>query len=319
MTPGNINERQIDLRSDASSNYASLKDYFDSVQINPTDAKYEATLAAGFSVLSIVDIADIAGGILPLDTAAPVTSITTALNAGLKGGIVSAKSALAIAAEPLVSSALTSTNSLGHILNRVEVREKASKNPLLVPSGADQGALLYGLIHTFSDTADGGAIGVAASETLSISLVYTNASGVITPFSYAGIVEFNLNLAYQLRHKPAVSLAGAGAIPQDEIGGTELEEAEFTVTADFIAGEVLTLATGAGDDTTPGASTVVAQPAGEDVVLPTDFDTNVNCVAELNGLRLKKGVQVAYASTTTLTVNLILDIGDVLTLRVPRN
>jgi hypothetical protein len=312
MGAGNINERQIDLRSDASSNYATLKEYFDSVQIVPTDAKYEVTVAAGFAVLDVAnEITDAPDGILPLTTGVK-SSISTTGNAGLHGGVIAVEKAT-----PLAQEVTTATNSLGHVLNRVEIRDPASKNPILVPSGADQGALVFGLIHCLDSVAAGDAVAADGSENLSLSLAYVNSSGTITAFSYAGSVEFNLNLAYQRRHQPAVSVAGSGAAPQDEIGGVDIEQRDFTVTAAFASGEVLTISTGAGDGT--GTSTLVTQPAGEDIALPSDFDTDVNCVAELNGIRLIKGTNVAYASADTLTVNLDLDIGDVLTIRVPRN
>lgn len=315
MAAGNINERQIDLRSDSTSNYGSLKDYFDSVQINATDAKYQATVSAGFSVLDSSEVSDAPDGILPLTPGVHV-SITSTDNLGLHGGVVAAGTILA-SATPLVADVATATNSLGHVLNRVEVRDPASKNPILVPAGANQGALVYGLIHTFSDSVEGAAIAADGSENLSISMVYTDASGTTTPFTYSGPVEFNLNLAFQKRHMPAVSISGQGAVPQDEIGGVDIEQADFEVTAAFHSAEVLTVSTGAGS--VAGASSVTIQPVGEDVALPSDFDTNVNCVAELNGIRLKKGSQISYLSSDTLTINFVMDIDDTLTIRVPRN
>jgi hypothetical protein len=312
MPAGNINERQIDLRSDASSNYATLKDFLDSVQIIPTDARYMASAVAGFSVLDVVnEIPDAPDGILPL-TVGGHNSITTTGNIGLRGGIVAVEKA-----SPLAQVVTTATNSLGHILNRVEVRDPSSKNPILVPSGADQGAMIYGLLHCLDSVNAGDAVGADTAENISLSLAYTDASGVITAFSYTGPVEFNLNLAYQRRHEPAVNMAGSGGAPADEIGGVDIEQRDFTVTAGFVSAEVLTISTGAGS--IAGTSTLVTQPVGQDVALPSDFDTNVNCVAELNGIRLRKGTNVSYASADTLTINMILDIGDILTIRVPRN
>lgn len=311
MAAGNINERQIDLRSDSTSNFSTLKDYFDSVQILPTQANRNLAVTAGFTTIDVVEVSDAPDGILPLAPGSHA-SISTTANAGLHGGLVAATKAT-----PLAAAVTVATSGLGHVLNRVEVRDPVTKNPILVPNGADQGALVYGLVHCLDSITAGDALAADASENLSLSLVYTNLSDAVVGISYTGNIEFNFNYAFQRRHQPAVSVGGGASPIQDEIGGVELEEREFEATIAFESAEVLTISTGAGS--VAGTSTLTTQPAGEDVALPTDFDTNVNCVAELNGIRLKKGTQVSFLSSDTLTLNLILDIGDVLTLRVPRN
>jgi len=311
MPAGNISERQIDLRSDSTSNYSTLKDYFDSVQILQTEANKAISVSAGFATIDSVELTNVAG-IVPLASGA-ISTITSTGNVGLNGGLVATKIA-ALAASTVVSS-----NVLGVVLNRVEVRDPVSKDPILVPNGASQGAMIYGLLHCLTATNPGDAIGADTEENLSISLAYTNASGVVTLISYTGAIEYNLNLVYQRRHTPRVVMGGGATPRQDEIGGTIIEEGSFTATVAFASGEVLDLTTGGGNGSTPGSSTRVIQPTGEDIALPTDFNTNPNCTAELNGIRLVKGTQVSYLSADELTLNITLDVGDTITLRVPKN
>ena len=316
MAAGNINERQIDLRSDSTSNFATLKDFFDSVHILPSDANRTLTFAAGFATADVAEIANAPDGILPL---APGVhpSVSTMDNAGLHGGIVAATKAT-----PLAQAVTTITSSLGHVLNRVEVRDPVSKNPILVPSGADQGAMVFGLTHCLDSVAAGDTLAADGSENLSISLVYINASGVVTAFSFAGDVEFNLNYAFQRRHEPRVDLGGGGGAPrQDEIGGVDYEHRDFIVTAAFAINEKITVSTGDGDGTPAGAADLVTEPTGGDVTVPALFDTSVHAVAELNGVRLLKGPgkQIQYVDTDTLQINFEMDIDDVLTITVPRN
>jgi len=310
MTVGNISERQIDLRSDSNSGYADLKEFFDSVDVLAENDWKSITVAAGFKALGISELNE-KDGILALASGA-ITSISTTANAALDGGLM----ATIVGTLPTAANASVSTDPLGSIINRVEIRDTSSKDPILVPSGTEMGALIFGLVHT-----DGVAGDAFAADNLTLSLAFVNSSGaVVVMDSYAGAVEVSAAYGYAKRYSPKVRVASAGPGRQEEIGGIEVAEAQYLVTTEFTVGQVLTLATGAGSGGSPGASTDTYQPSDVTAItLPSDFDTNVSCEVELNGIKQVKGTSVSYASGTTLTLDtLVLDIGDVLTVKVPR-
>ena len=235
-----------------------------------------------------------------LDADPPVTAITD-------GAICAAEIVGAIGTAATTSH----VDDLGNILNMVEIRDASTHNPIKTATDLT----VFGLIQCANGTAEAADVGANASENTQISFVYVAADGTLTLETITDTIEFQVNKLYTEGHVPTIFLVGGSvdlAVVEPKV--QEPLCRKLAVTAQFASGEVITLATGAGDGT--GTSTAT----GDTVVLNASealFNADNCCRIRLNGVQLTRDVEMEWESTTTLSVNIIMDIGDVLEIEVP--
>jgi hypothetical protein len=282
-----INEKQIALRG--GGNFTNLDDYLDGRIV--VAIPFVDTQDLSFSVAqhSLIAAAVMSGKICKGSTG--VSS----------GGYIAAALAGAVG----TAATTNITDSLGNVLNAVEVRD-ASTHEVLKEGNRD----IFGLIQCSSTVTDGDAIAAAASENLQISLVYYSESGVITlATALTAAIEFQANKMITRRNLPTIFKeggAGGVAITDSEL---KLSRREFVVGTAFIANEVITIATGAGASS--GAST----PTGDTLTLNASealMNADRTCKVERNGVNQFKGSgkDVVWDSTTTFHFVEPLYIGD---------
>jgi len=282
-----INERAITLRTGAGT-YASLKDYLDRRRVLPIT----------FNETSKVTVAGVDFIVLDNGKITPATTIAKGTSTTENGGLFCKELGGAVG----TGSVLVDTDSLGNILNMVELRDATTHDPILGPEDRE----VYGLIQCSNGVADGAAIGGVGVENVQISFVYVTSAGVITLTNVTADVEFVQNNVYLARYMPPIVLEG-GSRDQDVLPALHAEQGEYAVTAAFAAGEVITLLDGSG------AGTGAATKTGETINLGASaaaFNGDNLTQVMLNGVEQRKGTDVTWDSSGTMHFTLPLDVGD---------
>jgi len=299
-----INTRQVNVkRDDASSNYTTLYDYLKRKKVVRIPFLEAQKVTIGSVQHIIISTTHLSGMILAVLDADPPTSIAN-------GGVCAAELVGAID----VAAVTHHKDNLGNILNLVTIRDATTHDELVTPDGRT----IFALIQSTNGVADGSAVGAPASENTQLSFVYIADDSTVTLITAGWIatdVEFHTNKLYMELRIPLIYMEGGQLDPLViEPAIMEPDVRKFVVTTAFADGEVITLSSGGG--TGSGLST----PTGDTVVVDATaalFNANNLNRIRLNGVQLIRGVEVEWESTLTISINLIMDIGDVLEVEVP--
>lgn len=285
-------EEQIRLYLGGVSAY--LSDHLDKAAVLPGAFNNTQVVTPSTAQFSLIDSSLVSGN-LSISTSSTTTN----------GGIFAAPLAGAVgtAATTIIS------NSLGEVLNLVDIRDATTNDPILDTDGRK----VWGLIQCASTVTDGDAIGAATSENTQISYVKYDGTSSLVLVSLDQSVEFNVNYVYADRH--LIDFKKYGTAPSQDIIDTTVPnrtETYYLVTTNFAAEEVINLTTGAGGGS--GAST----KTGVNPLLPTssaDFIANGNVTILRNGVEQVKGTNaggddVEWVSTTSIKFTKIVRVNE---------
>lgn len=291
-----INERQIALRTGAGT-YPALNDYLDRRRVMPIPFNETSkVVAAGVDVMKLDNTM-----ITPATTIAKGTGTTE------NGGLFCTELIGAVG----TGATDTDSDSLGNILNMVELRDATTHDPI-VTSGDRE---VYGLIQCSNGVADGAAIGAPTSENVQVSFVYVTDAGVITLVNVTATVEFVQNNVYLARYVPSILLEG-GSRDQDAMPPITADQGEYVVTTAFVAAEVITLSNG------NGAGSGLSTKTGETINLGANaaaFQANNLLQVMLNGVEQRKETDVIWDTSGSFHFALALDVGDYFEVRLLAN
>jgi hypothetical protein len=305
-----INARQVNiLRPNTSGTHATLDLYMARKRIFPmtwVEAQSVAVAAAQFVLVD--STTHLVSGKLAVLNASPPTTLAT------NGGICAAPLAGAIGN----AAVLNETDNLGNILNLVPIRDASTHDEITVNiSGTER--TVFGLVQCANGVAEGTNVGANSSENTQLSFVYIADNGALTLTAITATIDFCVNKVYIESQMPDVMLIGGR---QEEMvvepnAITPLTN-RYTVTAQYTSGEVITVSTGAGAGS--GTANLVTTPTGSTVALPsseTEFNQNNLYRVRLNGVELVRDVDVEWESSTTFSINFVMDVNDVFELEVP--
>lgn len=291
---GIANSKHITTNRDGDSqgvgNYATLHDYLNRKIIN-TGPFAEVNVAVSSAQYVLISTTHITG---PL-------AIGTGSNES-DGGLVASQLAGAVG-----SAATTNiSDSLGNVVNIVEVRDATSNDPVYDGSGRK----VYGLFQAASTANDGDMVGAPASENCQISFIILDADSVITLTALNGTYEFSYPKLYADRHLPAYRKEGA-THKYDVIQPTAVNPPlvrKYMVTTAFTAGEVITISTGAGSGS--GASTTSGDTISSIGATANDFNTTNTTKVKVSGLSTRKGTDATWDTSTSFHFSVPLDVSD---------
>jgi len=300
-----VNSRQVKLsRSDPSAVYETLYDFM----------RRRKVMAIPFLEAQQVVVGSVQHVLVNSTTHLP-EAILAVLSASPPASTANSGICAAELAGVIDNPAVTNhTDSFGNILNMISIRDASTHDELLTPDGRE----IFGLVQCANGVSDGAAVGASGSENTQISFVYISSASVVTLITAGWIdttIEFQVNKLFMEIRVPTIYKDGSQFDPliiEPPIMVPDCRK--FVVTAPFASGETLTLSTGNGSGS--GTST----PSGDTVTLDASaavFNSNNNNRIRLNGVQLIRGVEVEWASTGSLKVNYIMDIGDVLEVEVP--
>jgi hypothetical protein len=303
-----VSERQTGFTS--GGNFATLKDFVDRKEVvDATWASAQAVAVSGanFALLpSTILAGNIAKG-----------SLTSQVNGQiLAGELVGAVGTGAIT---------TTSDSLGNILNLVDIR-KSSSNEEIVDTDERK---VWGLIQCSNGVADGAAIGGAGSENLQISFVKFDSTDSLALVSLSGTIEFHVTKIYAQRFYPAI-------VKRDGLAGKEVKDLATINKLERVY-EVATSASASGmqvnlntDSLTGSGGATVTVDSNQSTTLGAsplpvsgaEFAKNEKIQVFRNGVRLDKGIsagvgEVGYVNTNTIQLNFVLDIGERIYVTVP--
>jgi hypothetical protein len=284
-----INKRQVGF----GGVYASLYEYAQKrvVKQTPFAEAQVLTVNANYTLIPSTILA----GTIALGT----TSLES-------GGVVAAALVGAVG----TGANTTIADSIGNIANLVRIRNASTHDPISVGDRE-----VFGLIQAASTVVDGDAIGGVGSENIQISFVYIAADGTLTLTAVNTTVEFTVNKMFTIENLPTYEVQSSAVAP-DMVAptGASLKVANYVVTTGFIEDEEVDLVTGAGE--TAGVATPSGDAAGTaTAILAASYATNNNVQFLLNGVELLKGTDVVVLVNGTAEFNIVLDIGDVFTVK----
>jgi len=294
-----VNERQIGLKT--GGNFSLLKDYLDKRTVKVTPFQ-EITLT-----LSAVSFQELPAATWPGFLA--VGAATTETDGSIMTGI-----GLWAIGTPAFS-AVTAVDTIGNVLNLVDVRDATSHDPVYDTDGRK----VYGLITSGATSADGDAVGATGvTANLEVSFVKNDGTGTFSAVTLTGTYEIQLNKVYQARFDKTIELQG-GAKEVDVIADITVNYlAQYTVDNAAVTGKNLTLSTGVIGPGGIGSSV----PSGDYAAIAAWFDAagkfNGNTfIVQLNGVEQVKGsgLDVEYVSSDTMLLNFAVDVGDVITIK----
>lgn len=292
----NTSQIKVDYKIGGTSNYTTLEEVLNRKVVDRLP--FNSTQVLTYSNTSVAKIDD---SILAGNLAVGVSSTT------ISGGIIAALGTQNI------STAETTliTNSQGIILNKVDVRDASTNDPIFDTDGRR----LYGLLQTIPAVADGTAIEPATTENVKLTLIKINTSEVPVAVLYTGTVEFQINKLYSELTLPNIRMNG-GLVDMDVISTPGQVMRKLLITGSFAANETINISTGAGSV----AGTATA--SGATITLPTTetvFNNNANIRVYRNGALQDKGTgnDIVWLSTTTFRTTQEIDIGETLLIEVP--
>lgn len=293
-----LNERQVGLK--VGGNYSTLTDYLNKIVVK--------TLPFVNSQSIVVPNVNVV--LIPSTILSGVVSIglTTTTN----DGIVAAQEPTFTAGTAAFSLGSLVTDALGNVANLVRIRNATTHDPVLYNNESE----VYGLIQVANGVADGAAIAGVGVENLQMSFVYVQANGTFAGVTVNETIEFQVNKAFKERLTPTYVVESGNVAP--DVLVTQIpaqKETRYVVTNGFANGEAIDLTTGAGGiagTTTVTGDSTAAINIGVDNAAFLAFD---DLEFFVNGVLQVKGTDFTRNSTTAVLVNMILDIGDVLTVR----
>jgi hypothetical protein len=306
-----INARQVNiLRPNTSGTHTTLDQYLGRKRILPLPwNEVQVVSVSGVQFKVIDSTTHLPSGLLAVLKASPPTTLVT------NAGICAAELVGAIG----TAATTNYTDNHGNILNLVPIRNAASHDEITVDvSGTLR--TVYALVQCANGVAEGAAIGASASENTQLSFVYVAANGTLTLTAVTASVEFCVNKVFIEAQQPDVLMQGQRSeeiLVEPSAVTVSPICAKLVVTTAFANGEVLTIATGSGST---GRSTFTVIPTGSTVTIGVDaaaFLAETQHRVRLNGVQLIRAVEVEWESATTLSVNQIMDIGDVLEIEIP--
>ena len=305
-----INARQINLlRSNTSGTWTTLDSYLDRKRIIVMPwAEAQSVVLSAVQHIKIDSTIHLPSGLLAVLTKNEEDTLVT------NAGICAAELVGAIG----TAATTNYKDAVGNILNIVSLRDSITHDKITTNvAGVDY--TVFGLIQTANSIAQGTAIAASGGENTQISFVYIAADGVLTLATLTATVDFNVNKVYIESQQPDVMMVGGRneeMIVEDK--AITALVSRHTVTTAFTSGEVITISTGAGGGS--GASTAVVTPTSSTINLPATealFNNSNLYVIRFNGVQLIRDVEVEWESTTTFSINFVLDVGDVFEIEVP--
>ena len=205
------------------------------------------------------------------------------------------------------------TNSLGQVLNRVPIRDASTHEPIYY----NNEFLVYGLLQASTGTTDHAAVvTTASSENLQISYCYNNSASVITLTPVTDTIEFDLYVMYARKYLPTAYMGSAAPDVVMIAGGSgPVRHSYLTLTGENASGFTYGV-TASGTNYTQSGDVDCALGASATV-----FDGNEAIYIFMNGTYMLKGtgLDAVWVSTTSFSLNHILDSTDVLTVMTPLN
>ena len=200
-----------------------------------------------------------------------------------------------------------STDMLGDVWNMVEIREATTHDPVFV-----DGWKVYGLLHCANSATDGDSIAAAGAENLQLDFVTDSENGTLKSVAITGDIEFQINKVFAEINLPSSRKINGAALTGIDLVSPKASPVVryFTVTAPFIANEIITLSTG------NGSNTGTATPEGNTVSLPdtsAKFIANHDLDIRYNEIQQRKGgtnPPVVWDSPNSFHFTYPLDIGD---------
>jgi hypothetical protein len=286
-----------------SGNYGNLLSYLDRKEVIMLPYNETMELSVSSSNVHLFVAADIIAGNVYIDGTGASSNgdYVVAVDADFTAGTAHADIA-------------TISDSIGNILNLVEIRDADSHDPILTNGGRK----VYGLLQVAVSTTDHAAIDTdLGDENLQISFVYVAADGTLTLTNITAVIEISLPKLYALRNMPSILKQGAtieSEVIQD-LASSHIST--YRITTGTTAGSsTLTLADGtmtnSGVSERDGDATAITMPDA------AAFNAN-SCDIYLNGTRLSKqaevttGHDVSYTSAGVITIVPRVDAVDVIT------
>lgn len=288
-----LSEEQVRLYNSAGSVY--LTDFLDKAQIYNSTFSETRVVTCSAENYKLLPNTIVSGNI--------ALGLTTLQR---NGGIF----ATALAGSVGTASINNTTNSIGDVLNLVQLRDSTTHDPIL-----DSGREVYGLLQVSNSVTDGSAITGVGVENTQLSFVVDDGTGTLTLISLSGSVEFTIPLVYSGRNVPDMKKAGNN-IDKDIISVSipSITNTYYTVTAQFDVNEIIDLTNGSGSIT--GTST----KDGVTPLLPSTsalFKSNGNVCVLRNGLEGIKGTggDFEWVSVTSIRTNRKLKVGEILQIK----
>lgn len=286
---------QID-RGTVGAVYATLKDFLNRKVVDQLPFVSTQTLTFSGTNNAKIDSSILAGNLA-------IGSNTAQNNGGIVAAVISGAFS--------TGSTETVTNTQGLIINKVEVRDSATNDPITDTDGRR----IYGLIQAASGTGDGDAIAASGSENTRLTLIKYDSTDTIVTVTYTGSIEFRINKIYSELFVPALRLNG-GSIDMDIIQQHAQLIRKLLVTSTFVPNEVINLTTGVGSGS--GAAT----GSGAAITLPTSgsaFNTEGKLTIYRNGVLQDKGTgnDVIWDSTNSLHFTDTIEAGEIIHIYAP--
>ncbi|BBI90641.1 hypothetical protein HYO65_gp249 [Tenacibaculum phage PTm1] len=318
-----INSRAVALnRADATSLYVSLFDKMRAGQVYNVP-KVSANTVTPVNVDHMtLTTAQLPGGVIGVYGG---SSATLPAN----NSIVMSKLAGAVG----TGATTIVTDNFGNILNLVPITDATTNDDIIVPSNYATTALrerkVYGLLQTASTVTDGTAVHATVAN-CQISFVVFDATNTLQLVTLNQAIEFGTTQFRDGLHVPAIVRHGSDQL-DDALSGGNIEyiERTFTVTAQVAVGEQLNVNTGA----TNGNGTVTTNTVVDGGVTVTNVNiqtSSANFISSPsleiwdNGVPMVKGAsplssptEVAWVSATDISFYRVLDVGDIITLKIP--
>ncbi len=239
-----LNARNVGFKKTQSAgntgNYDNLQNFVERRLCMPINFAQSVTVAN--SAVALLP-STILPGIISLGT----TTIAT------DGGV----SAAVLSGSVGTPSTNIAQDANGDIWNLVEIRSYETHDPI-----KNGGWRVYGLIQADISASDGDTIGGLGSENLQMTFVKSSEGGTLTSVQINGNIEFQTNLVFSELNLPAARKLNGVGLGMDIVAPQSISnERRFEVTSDFMSGEIITLATGAG------AGSGISTPTGDIVVL----------------------------------------------------
>lgn len=281
-----------------SSIYADLDGYLSRQEIRKLPYTSTQTLVLAGTNYSLIDSTHVS------------ENLSVFPGSTYKGGVVTTLLPGSVGA----ASLNTATDSLGAIINKIDIRDATTNDPILDAGGN----VVYGLIQSSSTTLDGDAIGPSGSENTQLSFFSVDpTTDTLQLVSLTGTIEFQLNKVYDLYNTPSQLVLNES--PVTEIIARPLfQYVSLLATSDYVAGETINIQTGAG--LIAGTSIV----EGDSISIPfpsTPFVVSNEVEVRRNGKLLEHRAistqEIVVVSANQIQLDEVFLTGDTLTIKVP--
>ena len=287
-------------------NYATYEDFMDARTVHEGPYKPAAQVVTVASQnYALLNSTMLPGKIIAKDTTTQQNDPTSVVAASLVGAVG--------------GGAVTYvTDALGNILNKVQIRDSVTGNPI---EDTDE-KIVFGLIQCDNGAVDGSAVGASGSENLQISFVKEDVANNLVLVAINKTIEFNIATVMANRFRPTLMKENGeiGADTKDLSSVNTNERVYIIQTANAPIGMQINLAT---DGLTGQGAATVDTTDPRSVSLGALFATNSKIQFYRNGQKIAKSDvtgsgDIGYVSSTTIQVNVKLAIGEELSVVVPQ-